>query len=63
MSLLSNEDEEVNSDLCIEDATGYLRLRRTAGFSLTYDLEHVSVVFIEAAPIQMRLTPTTGDDV
>lgn len=60
ITMLSNEDGEVDLQLCIEEANNYLRLRRAAVFSLTRDNEHVSAVFIEASPIRLTLYPTNG---
>lgn len=62
ITMLSNEDGEVDINLCIEESANYLRLRKTAVFSLTRENEHVSLVFIEASPVQIKLYPTTGKD-
>ena len=62
ITMLSNEDGEVDLNLCIEETENYLRLRRTAVFSLTRENEYVSVVFIEASPVHIKLYPTTGND-
>lgn len=61
ITMLSNEDGEVDLQLCIEENTDYLRLRRTAAFSLKCDHEHMTAVFIEASPIHMKLYPTTDN--
>ena len=62
ITMLSNEDGEVDLNLCIEETVDYLRLRRAAVFSLTSNNEHVSLVFIEASPVHIKLYPTTGSD-
>jgi hypothetical protein len=62
VTILSNEDGEIDLGLCVVENTGNLRLRRTAVFALTRDQKHVSAVFIESSPMHMKLYPTTGDD-
>ena len=62
VTILSNEDGEINLGLCIEEQTGLLRLRRTSVFALTCDQAHVSAVFIESSPVHMKLYLTNGDD-
>lgn len=62
ITMLSNEDGEVDINLCIEESVNYLRLRRAAVFSLMRENEHVSIVFIEASPVYMKLYSTAGDN-
>jgi hypothetical protein len=62
VTMLSNEDGEVDLNLCIAETADYLRLRRTAVFSLKRENEHVSIVFIEASPVHIKVYPTTGND-
>ena len=62
VTILSNEDGEIDLSLCIEEEAGTFRLRRTSVFALKHDREHVSVVFIEASPVHMKLYSTTGND-
>ncbi len=62
ITMLSNEDGEVDLQLCIEESKNYLRLRRTAVFSLSTENEHVSIVLIESSPVHVNLYPTTGND-
>lgn len=62
VTILSNEDGEIDLRLCVEEKTGELRLRRTSVFALKRDQEQVSAVFIESSPVHMKLYPTTGDD-
>jgi hypothetical protein len=62
VTMLSNDDGEVDMGLCVEEKTGELRLRRASVFALKRGQEHVNAVFIESSPIHMKLYPTTGDD-
>lgn len=62
VTILSNEDGEIDLRLCVEEKTGKLRLRRTSVFALKRDQDHVSAVFIESSPVHMKLYLTTGDD-
>jgi len=62
ITMLSNEDGEVDINLCIEEANNYFRLRRTAVFLLTREDKHVhvSAVFIESSPVYVKLYRTTS---
>lgn len=64
ITMLSNEDGEINSKLCIETNLGVLRLRRVSIFSLTRNQEHLSIVFIENSPKQvyMKFYLTTDEN-
>lgn len=62
VTMLSNDDGEIDLKLCVQEKTGELRLRRASVFALKRGQEHVSAVFIETSPIHMKLYPTTGDN-
>jgi hypothetical protein len=62
ITMLSNDDGEIDLKLCVLETTGELRLRRASVFALKRGQEHVSAVFIETFPVHMKLYPTTGDD-
>ena len=62
VTMLSNEDGEIDPGLCVEERNGNLRLRRASVFAVKRDRDHVSAVFIESSPVHLRLYPTTGDD-
>ncbi|NMM29219.1 MAG: hypothetical protein HHJ12_18570 [Glaciimonas sp.] len=62
VTMLSNEDGEIDLRLFVDENADDLRLRRTSVFALRRDQEHLSVVFIEASPVHMKFYSTTGND-
>ena len=61
VSILSDQDGEINDRLFVEDHQA-TRLRRACVIAIKRDAEHICVVLIEDEPIQFRLYPTTGQD-
>jgi hypothetical protein len=62
VTMLSNEDGEINPGLLSDFGGDNLSLRRVAVFALKRDREHVSLVIVEAAPVHMKFYPTAGND-
>jgi hypothetical protein len=62
ISILSDEDGEINSQLFITEPSGSSRLRRASVFAFERGEEHVCAVVIESTPVHMKLYPTTGQD-
>jgi hypothetical protein len=60
IAIFANEDGEIDAGLFVEDGSAETHLRRIAVFALRRDAEHVSAVFIEAAPVHVKLYATTG---
>ncbi len=62
VTMLSNDDGEIDRGLFFDPDSGMLNLRRAAVFALKRNGEHVSLVIIESSPIHVKLYPTTGID-
>ena len=62
LTVLANEDGEIDLAFCIEDEARGIRLRRAAVFALKRDRDHVSIVLIESSPAHLKLYLTTGGD-
>ena len=62
VSLLSDENGEIDNQLFILDSNGNFRLRRASVFAFKRESEHVCAVVIESTPAQIKLYPTTGQD-
>ncbi|MFZ3084277.1 hypothetical protein [Rhodoferax ferrireducens] len=62
ISILSDEDGEINSQLFITEPGGSSRLRRASVFAFERDNDHVCAVVIESDPIHVKFYPTTGQD-
>jgi len=62
VSILSDEDGEISSQLFISASDGSSRLRRASVFAFKRGEEHVCAVVIESEPVHMKLYPTTGQD-
>jgi hypothetical protein len=60
VSILSDEDGEIDSHLFIVGPDGSWRLRRASVFAFERDDDHVRAVVIESEPIHVKLYPTTG---
>jgi hypothetical protein len=58
ITVLANEDGEIEMRLFVEVGENRLRERRVAVFSLTRGLEHVNIVVIESSPTHIKLYPT-----
>jgi hypothetical protein len=62
ITTLADEDGEIDLDFFVEMGTNQLRERRVAVFSVAHELEQVSIVAIEAAPVHMKFyLPSVGD--
>ncbi|MDP3651680.1 MAG: hypothetical protein Q8R67_08360 [Rhodoferax sp.] len=61
ISLLANEDGEINPQLMIVDTHGTSRMRRASVFAFKRDVEHVCAVAIESSPVHVKIYTTTGE--
>ena len=59
VSILTDEDGEINSQLFVASSDGSSRLRRASVFSFSRDDEHVCAVIIEFEPVHIKLYPAT----
>lgn len=55
ITVLVNEDGEIDTSLFIEVGKDQLRERRVAVFSAEYEMERVKIVAIESSPVHMKL--------
>lgn len=62
ISILSDEDGEISSQLFISAPDGSSRLRRASVFAFKRGDERVCVVVIESKPVHRKLYPTTDQD-
>lgn len=62
ISILSDENGEIDSQLFITEPDGSSRLRRACVFSFERDQKYVCAVVIESKPVHRKLYPTTGQD-
>lgn len=62
ISILSDEDGEIDSQLFITEPDGSSRLRRASVFAFERDDDHVCAVVIESEPVHRKLYLTTGQD-
>lgn len=60
ITALSDEDGEIDLRLFVGSEGEILRLRRASVFGVRRGQVHVSVVFIEAAPLYIKVYPTNG---
>lgn len=62
VTLLSDADGEIDPRLFVEETNGKSRPRRASVFAFSRDGRHICATVIEAAPIHVKLHPTTGQD-
>jgi hypothetical protein len=62
ISILSDEDGEIDSQLFVLEPDGSSRLRRASVFEFKRGEEHVCSVVIESEPVRRKLYPTTDQD-
>ena len=62
ITVLVNEDGEIDASLFIEMGENRLRERRVAVFSVIYEMECVKIVAIESSPTHMKLYLPSKDD-
>jgi hypothetical protein len=63
ITVLVNEDGEIDTSLFIEIGENQLRERRVAVFSVEYETECVKIVVIESSPVHMKLyLPSNNDE-
>lgn len=62
VTLLSDEDGEIDARLFFESADGIQQFRRACVLAFKKDAEHLCAVIIEAAVPYIKLYPTTGQD-
>ena len=59
VSILSDEDGEIDSRLFLSGADGCSRLRRASVFAFTREKNHVCAVVIESEPVHTKIYSTT----
>lgn len=59
ITVLANEDGEIDMALFVEAGENQLRERRVAVFSVTMKQERVTIVVIESAPVHLKLYPAS----
>jgi hypothetical protein len=62
VTLLSDEDGEIDARLFLESAEGVQQFRRACVLAFKKDAEHLCAVIIEADVPHVKLYPTTGQD-
>lgn len=63
LTVLVNEDGEIDSSLFIKIGENQLRERRVAVFSVAYETECVKIVAIESSPVHVKLyLPSNNDE-
>jgi hypothetical protein len=62
VTLLSDEDGEIDTRLFLESADGVQQFRRACVLAFKKDAEHLCAVVIEADVPHIKLYPTTGQD-
>lgn len=62
ISILSDEDGEINSQLFVSESGGSSRLRRASVFAFKRGEEQVCAVVIESNPAYIKFYATTGQD-
>jgi hypothetical protein len=62
VTLLSDEDGEIDTRLFLESAEGVQQFRRACVLAFKKDAEHLCAVVIEADRPHIKLYPTTGQD-
>jgi hypothetical protein len=62
VTLLSNEDGEIDTRLFFESDAGVQQFRRACVLAFKKDSEHLCAVIIEAVVPHVKLYPTTGQD-
>jgi hypothetical protein len=62
ISILSDEDGEIDSQLFVMEPDGSSRLRRASVFEFKRGEEHICSVVIESEPVHRQLYPTTDQD-
>lgn len=62
VSVLANDDGEIDPRLFTSNPDENSRLRRASVFALKRAEEHVCLAVIESIPVHMKLYPTTGQD-
>lgn len=64
ITVLANEDGEIDADLFVATGENQLRERRVAVFSVAHQLERVRIFAIESSPVHMKLylPPDNGDE-
>ncbi len=62
VTLLSDEDGEIDTRLFLESAEGVQQFRRACVLAFKKDAEHLCAVVIEADVPHVKLYPTTGQD-
>jgi hypothetical protein len=62
VTLLSNEDGEIDERLFHESTDGVQQFRRACVLAFKKDAEHLCAVVIEADVPHVKLYPTTGQD-
>lgn len=60
ITALSDKDGEIDLQLFLSGPDGMLRLRRVSVFAIKRGKEHLSVVFIEAWPVHIKIYATSG---
>ena len=62
ITVLVDEDGEINSSLFIKIGENQLRERRTTVFSVEHEMECIKIVAIESSPVHMKLYLPSSDD-
>ena len=62
ISILIDEDGEIDNSLFIVEPDGRSRLRRACVFEFTRNKKHFCAVVVEAKPVHTKLYPTSGQD-